>query len=695
MVATRAGQSFRRRKWAGADFVRDFRLERPDGRTVVTAVVLAVSYYAGAKAGFALTPESYPVSMLWPPNALVLAALLLSPPSSWAFLIATVFPAHLVAELAGDVPLSMVCCWYVSNVSEALIGAVGIRRYLGGAPSFVSFRDFVVFLTWGVLVAPFVSSFLDAAFVAAVGWHYVDYWTVWRTRLFSNTLATLTLVPLILIWLQRGFAPLRQATRAEYVEACVLLLGLCITSIGVFLQQHATEQNAVLLYVPLPFLIWAAVRQGVGGVSFCVALVALFAISGVVLGRGPFRSSSPADNALALQVFLIIATISLMLLAISLSELRHARVAALRQGERLQLALAAARMGTWDWDVGSDRIVWSVAKAGTADTQARSRSLSMAELLDVVHADDRVRVAGAISQALEGAQPLDVEFRFRSDAGERWISSHGKLDAQGNVQRMLGVHMDTTERKSEELQMRMQRDQLAHLSRVAMLGELSGALAHELNQPLTAIMTNAQAAHRALKRGVFDREEIAEMLADIIAEDKRAGEVIRRLRALFVRGTIDMRRVSVNECIRDVLALEHSDLIARNVAVDVKLAPHLPAVMADRVQLQQVLLNLIVNACDAMLKNKPGDRLLQISSALNQDGDVEIAVCDRGCGVEDTQKIFEPFFSTKEHGLGLGLAICQTIITTHQGRLWASNNSMRGATLHVALPVAVDRSSRA
>lgn len=658
-------------------------------RTVATALLLSVSYYLGVRAGFALTLENTPVSLLWPTNALVLAALLLSPPRSWAILIAAVLPAHLLAELSVDVPLSMVLCWFVSNVTEALIGATGIWWSLGRAPRFAHFRELVMFLAWCVALGPFLSSFLDAAFIAANGWRYDDYWSVWRMRLCSNVLAALTIVPPIIIWAQCGLAPWRQATIKQIVEGVLLVGGLCLTSYMVFLRHHPDPREVMLLYMPLLFLVWAAMRSGVSGVSLCVVIVASFAISGVLQDRGPFSADDPRTNALGVQVFLIIAATGLMLLAVSLAELHHARLTAIRRGERLHIALAAAQMGMWDWDIERDRFTWSLGE-GSSLPRLKDAGWSAARVLQGIHPDDRARVSTALEQALSGANEIEVEFRWVTEPEIHWVFAKGTLDRQAVVRRILGVYMDTTERKTQDLQLQSQRDQLAHLSRVSMLGELSGALAHELNQPLTAIMTNAQAAYRKLKAEAPDLTEIEEILTDIIAEDKRAGEVIRRLRVLFVKGATELRPMDVNECIRDVLALEHSDLIARHVSVQAVLAADPSGVNGDRVQLQQVLLNLIVNACDAMSGNAPGNRLLQISTQQVDRAGVIIEICDRGTGIADLDRIFEPFHSTKPHGLGLGLAICQTIIRAHQGRLWATNNAKEGATMHIFLPTIPD-----
>lgn len=664
-------------------------------RRLAAAVAVALCYYFGVQAGLALTFAPSPVSTLWPPNAILLAALLLTPPRIWWLPIAAVLPAHFAAELSLGVPLTMAACWFVSNVVEALLGAALMFRILGGAPRFDRVRDFSFFLVCGVVLAPVLSSFLDAGFVALVGWRYNgEYWQVWRVRLLSNALATLTLVPLIVIWFQLGLEPLRRAKSAQRAEVFALLAGICATSFVIFQQSHPPGASAVLMYAPLPFLMWAAIRHGVGGVSLCIVIVAMFAINGVLADRGPFAASAPESAALNVQVFLTITASSLMLLAASLAELRRARADELRQRESLNLALGAAQMGTWDWNITADRIIWRLGEVGSEAAMTSGEPRSLAEMLERVHTDDRAIARRAIDNAFERGDTGEVECRIRSAPGDfRWIMSRGKLltDVKGSPQRMIGVCRDITERRLQEAQNRTQREQLERLNRVSILGEFSGAIAHELNQPLAAILSNAQAALLALRNPDADLREIAEILADIVSDDKRASEVIRRLRELLMHRKVQRQLVDPNECIREVLQLQHSSLIERNVLAEVRLAERVPAVMADRVQLQQVLLNLIINACDAMAQREPRERLLRIASAFGADGAVRIEICDNGHGVEDPEAIFAPFFSTKNGGIGLGLAICRTIIASHRGRLWASNNAAFGATLHIWMPATTDQ----
>lgn len=246
---------------------------------------------------------------------------------------------------------------------------------------------------------------------------------------------------------------------------------------------------------------------------------------------------------------------------------------------------------------------------------------------------------------------------------------------------------DISARLRLEQESALQRDELAHLSRVNLLGEMSGSLAHELNQPLTAVLSNAQAALRFLQHEHPDLGEVRDSLTHIVENDKRASEVIRRLRALLRKEQVDYQLLSINEVVRDVLRLINSDLLNRSVAVSLDLAKGLPAVSGDRVQLQQVLLNLVINACDAMEQVATG-RVLAVRTQAAPGSGVEVSISDVGRGIPEDQLegIFAPFNTSKAEGIGLGLAICRTIVAAHRGTLWATNNPSRGATLHFVLP---------
>jgi len=254
--------------------------------------------------------------------------------------------------------------------------------------------------------------------------------------------------------------------------------------------------------------------------------------------------------------------------------------------------------------------------------------------------------------------------------------------------RVLALVSDISLRRQQELGAAHQRAELAHLSRVALLGELSASIAHEINQPLAAILSNAQAAQRYLARDPVDLALVREIIGDIAEDDKRAGEVIRRLRAMLRKEELPRGEIDLNEIARSVLQIVHGDLLNRGIRVENLLADEPAPVIADLVQLQQVLLNLILNACDAM-GDRPQPRTLTLRTT-RDSGEALLEVRDRGTGIPEPElsRIFEPFVTSKAQGTGLGLSVCRTIVASHGGRIWARNNPEGGATFAVALPAA-------
>jgi signal transduction histidine kinase len=250
------------------------------------------------------------------------------------------------------------------------------------------------------------------------------------------------------------------------------------------------------------------------------------------------------------------------------------------------------------------------------------------------------------------------------------------------------LHRTQDALRESEARSAEQRSELTHLGRVALVGELSAALAHEMKQPMAAILANTGVARRMLEVDHVDTAELRKILEDIAADDRRAGAVIDHVRSLVRKAEAEPELLSTNEVVSEVLELVRSDLQHRGVVVSTRLCQSAALVLADRVQLQQVLLNLIMNACDAMSERRPGERLLVVSTA--GDGDARIEVRDQGTGIppDTLTSIFGPFVTTKRDGLGLGLAICRTIVTEYHGQIWAVNNPDRGATMIVSFPLA-------
>ncbi len=308
-----------------------------------------------------------------------------------------------------------------------------------------------------------------------------------------------------------------------------------------------------------------------------------------------------------------------------------------------------------------------------------------------VYGEDYARCLEIYNSSFDRRDPFEMEYRLRcADGVFRWIYDVGtpRFSSDGEFLGYIGSCIDISERKRAEMEMEQQRSELAHLSRVTMLGELSGSMAHELNQPLTAILSNAQAAQRFLAHDDVDLDEVRDILGDIVKQDKRAGEVIHRLRLLLKKSTVEHQPLDLNDVVSEVLKLVRNDLLNQRVTGQMELAPELPVIVGDRVQLQQVVLNLVMNGCDSIASGTSGDRKLIIRTELNNGEGICVSVADQGVGLagDNLEKVFEPFFSTKPHGMGLGLSVCRTIIAAHGGKLWAANNAERGATFYFSIP---------
>ncbi len=661
-------------------------------RPYFAALLVSAAYYLGAKIGFALTFRPHPVSVLWPPNSILLAALVLTPVRVWWLILLAAFPAHLAAQLQNNVPPTMILCWFISNSCEALIGAACVRYLIDGPVRFNRLGNVGIFIFFAAFLAPFLSSFADAAFVAINHWGEDSYWQVWRIRLTSNILAALTLVPLIVTWVADGIAWLGRIRRARFLEAALLLLALLSVNTTVFYKLGPTTDSA-LLYLPLPLLIWAAVRFGSRGASAAICTLTFLAIWSAGHGYGPFSTRSAEENALSIQMFLIVMSVPLLLLA-ALVEERSKGVMTLREREeRISLAAESANLAFWSINFEGEES-WMSDRGRTIFNFGPDERFSRELFLARVHPEDRIAVEEAIERSRATSQTFEVEYRLlRPDGQTRWLISRGRYlrNDQGELSELIGVAIDITAQFEANLQLRLQREEMAHMSRVSSMGELAASLAHELNQPLSAIASNAAAGRRFLMQGSPDFKMFEELLADVAADARRAGDIIHGIHS-FVRKSEGTRHpVNMNQIIQEVLRLLHSDLLGRATSVETRLAPTLPIVAADPVNLQQVLLNLLMNSLEAMQPKPAAERRILISTRCEADS-VVTSVRDYGGGLpkDNPDKIFTHFYSTKPDGMGMGLTIVRSIVEAHGGKLGAENAD-QGARFFFSLPVAAKK----
>jgi len=364
--------------------------------------------------------------------------------------------------------------------------------------------------------------------------------------------------------------------------------------------------------------------------------------------------------------------------------------AALRESEQhMGLAASAAELAMWMWDITRDEL-WTTDKGRALFGFAQSEKISFDRFLNVVHLEDRDTVRQAVAEAVNGADEYESEYRVVLPGGQaRWIAGRGRVEFNGGKPvRMRGVSLDITWRKQAELEAARQRDELAHLSRVALLGELSGSLAHELNQPLGAIVTNAGAALRFLARDAMSREKLREILEDIVAEGRRAGEVIRGIKGMAEKKDSFRQLVSLNDVIIGVIRLTRSDALVHDCTIVSELHPMLPKVEANVVQLQQVFLNLILNAFEASQDVPKAQRQIIIRTERVGDATVLASVSDFGPGLpaEAPERVFDQFYSTKKEGMGIGLCIAQSMASAHGGALFTQNAKGGGAQFFFQLP---------
>jgi PAS domain S-box-containing protein len=649
------------------------------------AAFVFVGYYLGARLGLALTFVPNPVSVLWPPNSVVFAALVLLPVRSWWVVAAAALPAHLLAEVQGGVPIAMVLCWFVSNMSEAVIGAACLRLLRRQPLTFGTLLDVSAFMV-AAFAAAFFSSFLDAAFVELNRFGDTPYWGVWRTRVLSNVTAALTFVPVIVTWHASRRRDLFAAGRTRAIEAAALLAGLLAVTLAVFDSDLTSSVVPALIYLPLPFLMWAALRFGAQGASAAFAIVAVLVIWGTGHGLGPLGTRLPAENALSVQLFLLFVGPTLLCLGAALEERRRAEVSSRTSDRLFQLLLQATNDAVYERDLTSDAVRFSghgLAPFGYAQAACPA---TFAAFADLIHPDDRERVLTAQLGAVEGqGGHWDSEFRLRrADARYTHVHEQGLVvrdEASGPLQ-MIGTLTDITERReTEELNQR-----LGHAARLAVMGELTASIAHEINQPMSAILSNVDAAEMLLDAGQQDSAELRQILEDIRSDDLRASEVIRHMRALANKRDIAFVRFDVNELARAVLRLVAPTARRRGVTVTSRFAS-VPLVFGDRIHVQQILLNLLFNGMDAVADVAAERRRLEIATVPAERGEVEVRIRDWGDGIPTGQceRIFDSFFTTKEHGMGLGLSITRTLVETNGGRVCAENRPDGGAVFRFTL----------
>jgi len=657
-----------------------FLARRPALEMALGLLLFELAFYLAYRSGMQFSQTL--ASPFWIPDSILLCALLRSRPKNWWLFVLAPLPIRLFVPEAHGLPLWFLFGCFAVDSAKGVLAAALLRRIVANPIRFQTPAEFGWFGLIAALLVPAGAAFFGAWLRSRLG---DDYWHVWQQWFLGDAVSQLVVTPAILYWVLRSPPNLAGLTRARLLEAVTLTAALIVTSYLAFDSHVGTlDLAASRQFLPIPFLFWAAIRFGMAGASAGVPVIAFFAVQAALARRGVFADYASDRIGLALQDFLIIRAVPVYLVA-ALVEQWDTLGRQLRDSEaRFRTMANAAPMLLWT--AGLDRRT-DFVNDGWLRFTGRTLEQELAEgWKDSLHPDDIERCNKVFATAYETQEPFDVEYRLKQRDGQyRWILDVGvpRRDADGTFAGFVGSALDITDRKkAEEVS-----GTLAHIHRLALMGELLTAIAHEVRQPLTAIMTNAAAAGRMLTRPDPPLDEVREIVHEIQKDDRRANDVLVRIRDFLQEREPGRETLDVNDFVREAFRFVHGDAMRRRVEITLDLSPGLPAIGGDRTQLQQVLLNLIINGMDAMDALPPTERHLVLRTA-RVNGDVRFSVIDRGSGIasEDMPRLFDQFFTTKHQAMGLGLSIAESIVSAHKGRIWVENNPGRGVTVHFAVP---------
>ncbi len=636
---------------------------------------------------------------IWPASGLFMATFILTPRHSWPWWALGGF----LAELFGNAvwfrsPLPAACLMYVGNALEAGAGAWLVNRACGRPVRLETLREVLALVVLGAGIAPIISATVGSATLAWFGIQSQSFTTAWPLWWIGDATGVLIVAPLALVVFQ-NWRTKADLSATRWIEACVLGL--------IFLAVAALSLSGYLpfAYIIMPPLLWAAVRFEFKGAAVTLTLLALVTAIFTTSGASQFAGNPEAQKHLQvmLQLFLAVSAFSALVVA-AISRQYQLAVITLRQSERsLRELVETLPAHIWCTTPGGEPIYFSQQLRdfigfNVQDKDAAGASRLSSVLSAIIHPDDWSTVNTLFAHSLATGEPFALKHRQRRFDGQyRWVETRAAAmrNSENAIVQWNGVCLDIDDQMHAEDALRQASDKLAQTSQAATLAELSASIAHEVNQPLAAIVANSHACHRWLSTEPPNIERAKVTARRITRNANSAADVVSRIRALFHQAPQARSLDDINRVIGEVCRLMADEVAANDVRIDMDLEQRLPVVALDSVQVQQVLVNLIRNGIEAMDAVADGARTLQIRSCRDGVDAIRVEVRDAGAGFKDTERAFEPFFTTKPRGMGMGLAICRSIVESHGGRLWTVNNDAHGATVAFRLPLAATDTKRA
>lgn len=636
---------------------------------------------------FAMSFGHQSPSPFWIPDSVLLAALLRSQPRYWWVFILATLPIRLSLGFHLGLPPWFLLTTFAVDSARGITAALILRHFLPNPIRFSSMRDFAVF-TVGVAIV--VSALFALAGAAALSLRGYPYWPSWLYWFLGETTAQFVVAPFILYWV---FDPAWLRVRPDSkraIEIVALILGLAVAMFAAANTPASSDYySATTFYAPAPFLLWAAIRFGMPGATGAIGLMAVFFLAAAIDGHGPFAGRAPRDIAFALQNFLLLRAVTILTVAVAIEQ-RWRTEQALRESEE-RFRRIAESAPVLLWMSGPDKLP-NFFNKGWLEFTGRALEQELGTGVAAgIHPDDLVHCAENYHRSFEAHLPFETEYRLRRHDGEyRWMLDIGvpRYTPDGEFAGYIGSAIDITDRKhSEEM-----RQALAHTQRLAVMGELTAAIAHEVRQPMSAILLDAQTAEKLATSEKLSPGFMREIASGIRINAARVDTVMSRILGYLRKQDPNPRPLDMNAVVHGVLQLVAGDAMRRSVQLRPELGRNLPPVLADRTQLEQVLLNLVVNGMDAMDSVAETARQITVRTAAAGNGSVEVTVTDCGTGIapDKLPLLFDSFFTTRKQGMGLGLSIAKSIVVAHHGRIWAENNGSSGATFHFTLPVSND-----